>query len=162
MSSFLTYSVIGIVVGCIYALTATGLVVTYTTSGVFNFAHGAIGMIAAFSYWQLTVGWGVPPVLALIVVLLVGAPLFGALIERVLMRRLEGAALEVQLVVTVGLLAFLIGVANLAWNPTRATRTLQRFFIGHKFKLLLVYVDYHEVIVVAVAAAVAIGLRLFF
>lgn len=162
MSSFLTYTVIGIVVGCLYALTATGLVVTYTTSGVFNFAHGAIGMIAAFSYWQLTVGWGVPPVLALLVVLLVGAPLFGAVIERVLMRRLEGAALEVQLVVTVGLLAFLIGVANLAWNPTHATRTLQPFFLGHKFKLLLVYVNYHEVIVVAVAAAVAVGLRLFF
>ena len=60
MTTFLALTTLGIVVGCIYALTATGLVVTYNTSGIFNFAHGAIGMVAAFSYWQLTVAWGWP------------------------------------------------------------------------------------------------------
>jgi len=55
MSAFLTFTVIGVVVGCIYAITACGLVVTYATSGVFNFAHGAQGMFAAWVYWQLTV-----------------------------------------------------------------------------------------------------------
>ena len=55
MTTFLALTVVGIVVGCIYALTATGLVVTYITSGIFNFAHGAVGMIAAFAYWNLTV-----------------------------------------------------------------------------------------------------------
>src|SRR5207302_1770077 len=147
MTTFLTYTVIGIVIGCIYALTATGLVVTYITSGVFNFAHGAMGMIAAFSYWQLSEGWHWPKLPALLVVVLVGAPLFGAVVERTLMRRLEGASLEVSLVVTLGLLVFLVGVANLAWNPTHASRRLPRFFLGHKFKLFLVYVDYHELIV---------------
>src|SRR4030095_7685609 len=87
MSAFLSYSIVGLVSGCIYALTATGLVVTYTTSGVFNFAHGAIGMIAAFSYWQLSdpvQGWGLPTPIALILVLGVFAPLLGATIDRVL------------------------------------------------------------------------------
>jgi len=37
----------------IYAVAASGLVVTYATSGVFNFAHGAIGMFCAFTYWEL-------------------------------------------------------------------------------------------------------------
>ena len=54
VTAFLAYTVIGVATGCIYALTASGLVVTYTTSGIFNFAHGAIGMLMAFTYWQLT------------------------------------------------------------------------------------------------------------
>src|SRR3989442_16030069 len=69
VSSFLTYTIVGLVVGCIYALSATGLVVTYTTSGIFNFAHGAIGMVAAFCYWQLTEHWHWPAIAALAVVL---------------------------------------------------------------------------------------------
>ena len=73
MTTFLALTVVGIVVGCIYALTATGLVVTYITSGIFNFAHGAVGMIAAFTYWQLTVkhGWPVLPSLVLVILVLV-------------------------------------------------------------------------------------------
>lgn len=162
MAEFLTYTILGLVVGCIYALSATGLVVTYMTSGVFNFAHGAIGMVAAFAYWQLTVGWHWPVLPSLAVVLLVGAPIFGALIERLLVRPLEGAPVEVNLVVTVGLMVLLIGVANLAWNPSKTTRVLPEFFQGHQFKVFLVYITYHELIVVGVSLAVAVAMRLFF
>jgi branched-chain amino acid transport system permease protein len=48
VSQFLTFTIIGIVTGAVYAVAATGLVVTYTTSGIFNIAHGAIGMVMAF------------------------------------------------------------------------------------------------------------------
>src|SRR2546423_10886793 len=112
----LTVIVIGVVYGCIYALAASGLVVTYQTSGIFNFAHGAIGMFAAWTYWQLAIGWGWPTPLAVIVVLLVLAPLFGALIERVLIRPLHGASVDITIVVTLGLLLFLIGVTYLIWD----------------------------------------------
>jgi branched-chain amino acid transport system permease protein len=112
VTSFLAYSVIGIATGCIYALTASGLVVTYTTSGIFNFAHGAIGMLMAFTYWQLTVQNGWPQWLALIVVLGVIAPLVGAAIQRGLMRRLYGASTSTTLVITLGLLLSSIGVAT--------------------------------------------------
>jgi len=94
-------------------------VVTYTSSGIFNFAHGAIGMIGAYSYWQLTVGWGWPSPPAMALILLVGAPLLGAGIERVLIRPLRGAAVDLTLMVTLGLLLFLVGVANLLWKPTQ-------------------------------------------
>ena len=162
MTTFLTYTVLGVVVGCIYAMSASGLVVTYTTSGIFNFAHGAIGMIAAFTYWQLTVGWGWPSIPALLFILFVLAPLFGAVIERVLVRQLEGASLEVNLVVTVGLLVFLIGLASIIWNPSKAARHLPRFFAFHRVKVFAVYIDYHSIIVVLTALAVAVALRLFF
>jgi branched-chain amino acid transport system permease protein len=118
MTTFLAYTIIGLATGCIYALTASGLVVTYTTSGIFNFAHGAIGMVMAFTFWELTVDHGWPQWLGLIVVLGIFAPLLGATIERVLMRRLHGATTSTQLVVTLGLLLSLIGLATLRWDPT--------------------------------------------
>ena len=57
MHEFLEFTIIGIVLGAAYAVAASGLVVTYATSGIFNIAHGAIGMFMAFVYWQLSVGW---------------------------------------------------------------------------------------------------------
>jgi branched-chain amino acid transport system permease protein len=162
VSAFLSYSIVGLVTGCIYALTATGLVVTYTTSGIFNFAHGAIGMIAAFSYWQLTVGWGWPAWLALPAVLLVGAPLFGGLVERILIRPLRGAAADLSIVITLGLLLFLLGVANIVWKPTEA-RVLPPFLSSLKpVTLGALTVTMNQVLIVVVAIAVAILLRLLF
>src|SRR5437763_890820 len=61
MDQFLQLTVVGLVVGCVYALAATGLVVTYTTSGVFNFAHGAVAAVAAFGYWDRAVAHHWPP-----------------------------------------------------------------------------------------------------
>ena len=42
MSDLLPFIVVGIVTGAVYGLTATGLVLTYKTSGIFNFAQGSI------------------------------------------------------------------------------------------------------------------------
>lgn len=161
MTTFLALTLVGLVVGCIYALTACGLVVTYTTSGVFNFAHGAIGMVAAFTYWQLTVPWEVPPLAALLLVLLVLAPAFGALVERVLVRPLYGAPVGVTLVVTLGLLITLLGAANAVWPPTEA-RILPKFFDGSTVTVATLVVSGNQLLVIAAAAAVAVGLRLFF
>ena len=43
MSDFLPFIVIGISVGAIYGLAGTGLVLTYKTSGIFNFALRRVG-----------------------------------------------------------------------------------------------------------------------
>ena len=81
---------LGLVVGSIYGLMAFGLVLTYRTSGVFNFAHGAIGMFFAYVFFQLTQGgqlqlvvgtyrqrWTVPAPIALVLVVGVLAPGLG-------------------------------------------------------------------------------------
>ena len=44
MSEFLRYTIFGLAFAGIYFIAASGLVVTYTTSGIFNFAHGAVAM----------------------------------------------------------------------------------------------------------------------
>jgi branched-subunit amino acid ABC-type transport system permease component len=39
----------------VYGLTAVGLVLTYKTSGLFNFAHGAMATVSAYAFCSLTV-----------------------------------------------------------------------------------------------------------
>jgi branched-chain amino acid transport system permease protein len=159
VETFLQFTVVGITVGCIYALTATGLTVTYITSGIFNFAHGAVGMIAAFTYWELTAKYGWPQAPAALAVLFVLAPIMGLLIEQ-LMRRLHGAPTEVTLVISLGLLLALIGIAQSRWDPGIA-RVLPEFFAGHQVRILGVNVSYHQLTVIATAIAVVVVLRLF-
>src|SRR5204862_150815 len=93
MHDFLRYTVLGLVVGSGYAVAASGLVVTYQTSGIFNFAHGAIGMFMAFVYWKIHVDAGVPTLLALALVLFVLAPPLGVLILTLLVLNCLAAAM---------------------------------------------------------------------
>ena len=170
---FVRFFVVGVVLASIYGIAAAGLVVTYTTSGIFNFAQGAIGMIMAFLYWQLKAetvsgGWGIPAVPSLILVVFVIAPLLGALIERLVMRRLVTAPLVAQLVATVGLLAFFIGLADSIWKG-RTYRTIGTFFgssgtntgdiFGLGFGIGNTVIPYYRIATIVIGIALAVGLR---
>ena len=162
MSQFLSLTVAGIATyGCVYALTAMGLVVTYTTSGIFNFAQGAIGMIGAYVYWELWQAHGWPSWLALLVVVGLVAPLLGAGLERVIVRRLENAGLEARLTVTIALLLLGIAAATAIWNPA-TSRTVPQFFNGHQVSIGGVVLTWHQLIIVVTALGAAGLLRLFF
>ncbi|MCU1430484.1 MAG: branched-chain amino acid ABC-type transport system, permease component [Actinomycetia bacterium] len=158
MSTFLTFLITGLTTAAIYAVGASGLVLTYTTTGVFNFAHGAVGMFGAFLYWQLRFDWGWPAPIALAIVLLVMAPLFGVFLEVAIMRNLEGTSEAVRLVVSISLLAALVGAANWIWDPTQ-NRFTASFFEGKGFDFFGTRVTWHEAATVLIAIAVAIGLR---
>ena len=158
METFLAFTVVGIVTGAIYAVSASGLVVTYTTSGIFNFAHGAIGMFMAFTYWELRIHRHWPAPIALIVVLFILSPLMGAVIERTMMRRLYAAPMRVAIVTTLALFSILQGIAQSIWDPQKGRR-LPEFFAGSDFKLFGVRVTYHQVVVLLVAGLIAAGLR---
>ncbi len=160
MTNFLQYTVFGVMLGAGYAIAATGLVVTYTTSGVFNFAQGAVGMIAAFCYWELTVVHHMPELAALVIVLVVGAALSGALVERVLMRRLHGASAERPVMVTLGLMVILTGLATIIWNPT--TERSVNNLVGGQFRMVGINIQYQQVLIIGVALAVAAALRFLF
>lgn len=160
MDKFLTFTIVGLTVASIYAVFASGLVLTYTTTGIFNFAHGAAGMLFAFTYWQLRFDWGWPAPLALVVILLVLAPLFGVLLELVIMRGLQGTSDAVKLVVSISLLLFLIGFAQLIWEPG-VSRPMDTFFSSSDpIDLGPTTITVHQAITIAIAIVVAIGLRI--
>ena len=97
------YIISGLTVGSIYAISALGLVLTYTSSRVFNFAHGAIAYGIAVFYYYLTRqnGWSIAT--AAPFTILVVAPLVGLALYFVLFRGLTNATPTVRLVSTVGL-----------------------------------------------------------
>jgi len=159
VTEFLEFTVLGVAVGAAYAILATGLVVTYTTSGIFNFAHGAVAMFAAFTYWSLT-QHGVPEWLGLLLVLAVGAPAFGALVEWGLMRRLYGASVERPIMVTLGLLVIMLGAADLIWNIS-TVRTLNPLVAG-TFTLFGVKLPWQNAVLLGAAVLVAVAMRLLF
>src|SRR2546427_3801086 len=60
MGAFAAYTIIGLGLGGIFSLAALGIVLIYRTTGVLNFAHGAMGMFSTFVAWQVFYGWSHP------------------------------------------------------------------------------------------------------
>jgi branched-subunit amino acid ABC-type transport system permease component len=160
MSSYLPYIVIGLASGSVYAIAAMGLVVTYKTSGVFNFAHGAVGMAATFVFYSLRVDLGLPTWIAGIAAVLVVGPCLGLFIDRVLLRRLVGAPSSTYLVVSVALLVALQGFFLAAYRV--GIRRMAPILPTSSFRLLGVNVGWDQACVVLIAAAVGGALFLFF
>lgn len=158
---FRYFVVFAILAAPTYAIAASGLVVTYTTTGIFNFAHGAIGMIIAFCYWQITssAAWDLPVPIGLVLCLLVIAPALGWLLDRLLMRRLAGASTITTIVATIGLLFALVSLADLIWPSGTGVRSVEKLFAGSTFEVVGVTVEYHDAVALAAAIAVAVGLR---
>src|SRR5213594_4061288 len=111
------FTVIGIALGGIYALAAIGLVLIYRVSGVLNFAHGAVGMFATFVAYQVSVVWGLPSILGLLVAIATGMAT-GYAIERFTIRPLTGRPALTKVVVTIGWLLVLQTAAGLIWGDT--------------------------------------------
>lgn len=172
ISGLMVATIFGLVLAAIYAIAASGLVLTYTTSGVFNFAHGAQIMFGAFVYWQLA-DLGVPPFISLLLTTFVGGPAMGYIVYLLIGRGLRDTAIVAKIVATVALMIGLISIAQIVW-PQENRRSIPLSFsdsgnvIG-KFlhdnvvddPTLLNFTD-HQVITVLAALGVAGFLRFIF
>ena len=158
MDQLLQATITGLATAAILAVAASGLVLTYTTTGIFNFAHGAVGMLGAFAYWQVRFEWGWPAPVALLAVLGVAAPLLGVALERLVMRELHDAPETARVVVSIGLLAALLGLGLWVW-PSDVARPLARFWGDERVSVLGVNLTWHDLAALATAAALAVGLR---
>jgi len=161
MTTLLSYLIIGVVTGSIYAIAATGLVVTYTTSRIFNFAHGAAGMVIAFSYWQMRVAWHWPTLLALAVALLLLGPMMGILFDVLAMRHLQRVSVTIRLMATLSLFTALEGLALYIWGVQ--LRALPSLWGERQFKVApSLNMTWDQVTVILLSICVAIGLRIIF
>ncbi|MFG2876575.1 ATP-binding cassette domain-containing protein [Streptomyces sp. NPDC048337] len=107
MGDLLVFVLSGLVSGALYALLATGLVLSYSASGLFNFAHGATAYLCALTFYELHSGLGWPAVPAALLVVLVLAPGLGWGLDRLMFRRLAKVGETAQIVATIGLLVAL-------------------------------------------------------
>src|SRR5690606_31120723 len=114
VSGFAQQIIEGLSAGALYAGMALALVLIYRFTGIVNFAQGELAMFSAFLAWQL-VQSGTPFWLALPVTLAISFA-GGMLIERVVIRPVEGAPELTLVIVTVGLFFFVNAAAGWIWS----------------------------------------------
>lgn len=159
MTDFLPFIVVGITTGSVYGLAATGLVLTYKTSGIFNFAYGSIAALTVFVFYFLHVEHGWPWPLAALVCLFVLAPLQGLVMER-LARVLDPLGSSVRVVATVGLILIVIGIGDL-WYGSGLT-IIPSFLPTSSIGVLGVQVSWAQIVTTVVAVVATVGLYILF
>ncbi|MFI9742283.1 ATP-binding cassette domain-containing protein [Streptomyces sp. NPDC052494] len=107
MGDLLGFVLSGLVSGALYALLATGLVLSYSASGLFNFAHGATAYLCALAFYELHSGFGWPAVPTALLLVCVVAPALGWGLDRLMFRKLARVGETAQIVATIGLLVAL-------------------------------------------------------
>lgn len=115
MHQFVQFVVGGLGFGGIYALAALGLVLIFKTSGVVNFAFGTMATVVTLILWSALHKAGVPLTVAWLVAV-VAALVIGGVCEVALLRRVEHAPIIVQIVLTLGLLLLIEGLAGILWG----------------------------------------------
>jgi ABC-type branched-subunit amino acid transport system ATPase component/branched-subunit amino acid ABC-type transport system permease component len=103
VNRFLELLIEGMISGGVISLVASSLVMTYSTSGIFNFGYGGIAFTCSFAFYQLNTGAGLNAPLAGVIVFLGIAPILGLLFEAFVFRRLVDASDATKIVATVGL-----------------------------------------------------------
>ena len=157
MEIFVTTLLLGIVTGSVYALAATGVVLTYKTSGILNLGYGALAVFTSYIYWQMAVGWGWPLWLSALLVLFVVAPAIGLFLDTQLFRRLEGQPQIIGVIATVGLFVLLRGVIEAVWEGK--TQSVPSLFPSGSVRLFGdAYIGKDQLFVLGIALAAALGL----
>jgi branched-subunit amino acid ABC-type transport system permease component len=149
VNTFFQYAVPGVVDGAIYALCALGLVLTYKTSGVFNFAHGAMAAAAAYAFYQFRVRNG------LVIVGLIG----GLLLERIA-HWLASAPTVNVVVATVGILVALQSLATAVYGASAIQ--FADYLPTSGFHIQNVLVSGGDLIVIGLSLVTAVGLFFYF
>jgi branched-chain amino acid transport system permease protein len=123
VSDFLQQVVSGLASGGVYAALALGIVLVYRATRILNFAQGEMAMIATFVAWALAEHMPYWPAFALTVAI---AFLGGAVLELAFVRPVLDRPVVIPVIVTVGLLIGLNGLARRIWGPE--PRTLESPF----------------------------------
>jgi ABC-type branched-subunit amino acid transport system ATPase component/branched-subunit amino acid ABC-type transport system permease component len=159
MSVILPYIILGLTSGSVYGMAGVGLVVTYKTSGVFNFAFGAVGTLACYVFYILNVEHGVPwPVAGLVAVVLLGF-ILGIGFE-ILARELARQALAIRIVATIGLVLLIQGIFEVFYGND--SLTFPTFLPSTSYEIFGAYVTLNQIIITAIGLVATLALYVFF
>jgi branched-chain amino acid transport system permease protein len=160
VTKFLDLTLNGISTGAVYSAVALALVLIWRATRIVNFAQGGMFMFTTFialavieaggAYW-----------LAFVVALATGVVL-GALVERTLMRRVEGAPPLNAVIVTLGLLILLQAVAGMIWGNTPRSFPPALSIRGYDIGGTRVLFAPNDTFIVLVVFGVAVILRALF
>lgn len=173
------YLLAGLGGGAVVAALAVGLVLCFRTSGVVNFAYGAMGMYLAFVYLELrrtgelllpVVGLPArvpliqrPTVATALVVALIAAAVFGAAVYWLVFRPLRNAPALARVVASLGLLVYLQEVVRLEVPSGSAALAARTSLLPEDpVRLLGTSVSANRLLLAALAVGVALALGAVF
>ncbi|MFV2176667.1 ATP-binding cassette domain-containing protein [Actinomadura sp. LOL_016] len=116
MQELIPFLISGLAIGAVYGLIGTGLIVTYKTSGIFNFGHGALATIAAYLFYWLHIDLGLSWQVSAAVTVLLAGPLMGLAMEFIA-RRLAPQRVAMKIVGTAGLILLVQGLGTIKYGP---------------------------------------------
>jgi ABC-type branched-subunit amino acid transport system ATPase component/branched-subunit amino acid ABC-type transport system permease component len=152
----LPFIIAGLTTGSVYGLAGVGLVLTYKTSGVFNFAQGALATVAAYLFYTLHVQHGMAWPLAGFICVFVLGPMLGLLLE-ILARALATASLNTQVASTVGILLMVQAGVVLIYGTT-VVRNIPTYLPGGSYDIAGTPVTSSQIVVFAVGVAATAAL----
>ena len=115
IETWISIIISGLIMGTLYALLAGGLTLIWGVMRIVNLAHGEFLMLGAFATYFLFQPLGGNPLITIPLT----APVFfviGALLYRVIIKRILGAPELMSLLLTFGISIFIINVGILAWS----------------------------------------------
>jgi branched-chain amino acid transport system permease protein len=157
MLRFVNLTLAGITDGMVFAAVALALVLIWRATRIVNFAQGGMLMFTTFLAWTV-VRHGGSYWLALAVALASGLVL-GAVVERLLIRRVEGGPPLNAVITTLGLLILLQAAAGMIWGGTPHSYPPAFTIRGFTRDLLL---SPSDLFVIGAVAVIAIALLLLF
>ena len=154
----------GLSLGSVLLLAALGLAITYGVMGVINMAHGELLMVGAYAAWcmqtlfrQAFPQWIDWYVIAAVPVGFVVAAAVGALMERLVIRRLYGRPLE-TLLATWGLSLILIQAARTIFGPQNVEVANPSWMSGGIEVLPNLVLPWNRIAIIAFSATVLAGM----
>ncbi len=150
MERFIQVIVDGWATGSLYAALAIAVVLIYRSTGIVNFAQGELAMFSTFIAWGLLQA-GLPLGLALLATLALSF-VGGMLIERVVIRPVEGGEVLTLVIVTLGL--FILVNSGAGWIWGFGNRSFPSLFPDDNVDIAGVGIPVESIGIVAVLIAV--------
>lgn len=122
MTQFVQALILGLMIGGVYALLASGLTLIFGVMDVINVAQGALIILSAFITWALWNEMGIDPLLGA----LITTPamfVIGWVIYRLTIQWISGRPASTSVLLTFALALVLEGIMGLVWSTTYHSST---------------------------------------
>ena len=160
MTEFIEFTLGGISTGMIYAAIALSLVLIWRGTRILNFAQGGMAMFTTYlallvvdhtgNYW-----------LAFVVALATGL-VFGAVIERLVVRPVESKPPMNAVIVTIGLLILIEGVAGMIYGGQFKSFPPGYSIVGLRIGSVALGISRNDIFITAAVLVAAIALYVIF
>jgi branched-chain amino acid transport system permease protein len=159
MVKFTQLLIYGLSLGSLYGLVALGFVVIFKSTGVLNFAHGAMVLVAGYMLYVAGVGGLHAPFFLALIIAVVAIAIFSVVIERVVLGHTANSSADTKLMITLGLYIVLVTAAEAFFGVNQVS-------IGVPLKGQLViggvHLDHIRLAAIAGSVVCVAALALFF